>query len=187
MGVDAGDRLRGGVLIGAALAVLAAGGWWWWDAAPVVDPTAAPTPPSALADLPVPGPLATVQVEIAPGTGRIIGLTQVPDHGDPDVGLPTFTDTLWRERLVLVPGQPPVSRDSLPDGARHLFQYRCSGNGQLLVTIIHDEQYTENRQTACDGDLGSLELPDPLVRTRLYLSAVEPGPVELEAQLVALP
>ncbi|MBO4162131.1 hypothetical protein [Micromonospora antibiotica] len=187
MGVERGgsDRLRGAVLAGAALFALVGGGWWWSAAAPAVDPvgsagTVSPAP-SALAE-------ATRRVVVLDSrTGRVLGSTELPgSSGDPDVGLPTFTDTMWRERMTLVSGRAPVLRESAPDGARHLFQYRCSGDGTLLVSVLHDDP-PQRRQADCDGELVAWELTGPLGGTRLEFSAVGPGSVELEAQVVALP
>ncbi|MGC5017477.1 hypothetical protein [Micromonospora sp. DT47] len=198
MSVEAGDRLRGGVLAGAALFALVAGGWWWRAAAPATGPApaAGSTPPSPDRGAPDPAGVLDGVLAASPDSavrirvdqdGRIVESTVLPDGpGDPDLGLPRFTDTMWRERLVLVPGQPPERRESPPDGVRHLLQYRCTGDGELLIAVVH-APYLDTSQTACDGELGSLVLPDAEVATRLDLSAVGPGPIEAEVQLVALP
>ncbi|MEU5937648.1 hypothetical protein ABZ807_00445 [Micromonospora sp. NPDC047548] len=197
MGDDTGDRLRGGVLAGAALLALVAGGWWWRANAPATGPDRAagasrpsPSPdrsPSdprrALEEALVASPGTTVRVRIDSETGRIIDATGMPGD-DSEVGLPLFADTLWRERLTLVPGGEPVRRDSIADGARHMVQYRCTGDGELLISIVHAPS-TDTSRTTCDGELGSLELPDPEASTRIDLSAVA-GRIEVEAQLVVL-
>ncbi|MEV4842054.1 hypothetical protein AB0K20_02300 [Micromonospora matsumotoense] len=184
MGVEVGggDRLRGAVLAVAALLALVGGGWWWSATAPATHPAAAVSPgPSGGAE-------ATRRVVVIdPRTGRVLKSTELPGaSGDPDVGLPRFTDTWWRERMTLVAGRPPVRRESPPDGVRHLLQFRCSGDGTLLVSFLHDEP-PQQRRTACDGELVAWELPGPDGRTRLEFSAVGPGSVELEAQVVVVP
>ncbi|MEU1754666.1 hypothetical protein ABZ436_18635 [Micromonospora matsumotoense] len=187
MGVEVGgnDRLRGAVLAGAALLALVAGGWWWSATAPA-------TGPAGMLATPPPGPStgaeATRRVVVFDvRTGRVLESTELPGvSGDPDVGLPTFTDTWWRERMTLVAGRSPVRRESPADGARHLLQYRCSGDGTLLVSILHDDPPLQ-RRTACDGELVAWELTGPDGRTRLEFSAVGPGSVELEAQVVVVP
>ncbi|WP_328342351.1 hypothetical protein [Micromonospora sp. NBC_00421] len=186
MGVEAGggDRLRGAVLAGAVLLALLGGGWWWSATAPATGRTGTATvSPESSARTE-----ATRRVVVIdPRTGRVLESTELPGaSGDPDVGLPTFTDTRWRERMTLVAGRAPVRRESVADGARHLFQYRCSGDGTLLISILHDDP-PERRQTDCDGELVAWELTGPDGLTRLEFSAVGPGSVELEAQVVAVP
>ncbi|WKU02756.1 hypothetical protein [Micromonospora sp. HUAS LYJ1] len=187
MGVDrgGGDRLRGAVLAGAALLALGGGGWWWSATAPAVDPVGSA---ATVSPQPSVGAEATRRVVVIDArTGRVLGATELPGtSGDPDVGLPTFTDTTWRERMTLVSGRAPVRRESAPDGARHLFQYRCSGDGTLLISVLHDDP-PQHRRTACDGELVAWELRGPDGGTRLEFSVVGPGSVELEAQVVAVP
>ncbi|MFI9642812.1 hypothetical protein ACIG87_22585 [Micromonospora sp. NPDC051925] len=181
--VDGGDRLRGAVLAGAVLLALVGGGWWWSATAPTTGPVGAVSPqPSAGTEAPRRG-----VVMIDARTGRVLASTELPSaSGDPDVGLPTFTDTRWRERMTLVAGRAPVRRESPADGVRHLFQYRCSGDGTLLVAILHDDP-PQRRQIDCDGELVAWELTGQGGRTRLEFSAVGPGSVELEAQVVVVP
>ncbi|MEV0805585.1 hypothetical protein [Micromonospora sp. NPDC050200] len=196
MGDRADDRLRGGVLAVAALLALAAGGGWWRATAPATGPhpVAVGTsprgvgpsgPPENLDEVLAADPGTAVRVVIDAETGRVLERTELPGDGHA-VRLPRFTDTLWRERLTLTPGQRPVRRESLADGARHLLQYRCTGRGELLISIVHGS-YRDTGRTTCDGELIGLELPDPLAPTRIEFSAVAPGPVEAEAQLVTVP
>ncbi|MFJ6196034.1 hypothetical protein [Micromonospora sp. NPDC092111] len=187
MGVEGGtgDRLRGVVLAGAVLLVLAGGGWWWWANAPATGGAARAAPTASPARSTPQDAARRVVIDVR--TGRVVGSTALSGPaGDPDVGLPSFTDTMWRERMTLVPGRPPVRRESPADGARHLLQYRCSGGGALLISILHDRR-TEHRQSDCDGELVVLDPTGADGRTRLEFSAVQSGPVELEAQVVALP
>ncbi|WFE62662.1 hypothetical protein [Micromonospora sp. WMMD714] len=187
MGVEVGggDRLRGAVLAGAALVALLTGGWWWSASAPTTAPAGAVR---AVTPRPSAGVEATRRVVVLDlRTGRVLESTELTGgSGDPDVGLPTFTDTQWRERMTLGSGGVPVRRESAADGARHLLQYRCSGDGTLLVSVLHDDP-PHRRQADCDGELVAWELTGPDGRTRLEFSAVGPGPVELEAQVVAVP
>ncbi|MBQ0892006.1 hypothetical protein KBX37_02635 [Micromonospora sp. U56] len=201
------DRLRGGLLAAAALLAVTAGGWWWWAGAPAtgrrgVAVGTSPPPrgvvpsrsPETLNEVLAAHPDAAVRVRID-GSGRVIEATELPGDTD-DLALPRFTDTLLRERLTLIPGQKPVRRESLADGARHLLQYRCTGPGELLISIIQGPTLN-TAQSTCDGELGQLDLPHPMepefltpeqvAPTRIELSAVGPRPVEVAAQLVALP
>ncbi|MEH1055787.1 hypothetical protein V6U89_11320 [Micromonospora sp. CPCC 206171] len=201
------DRLRGGLLAAAALLAVTAGGWWWWAEAPAIGPrtvaVSASAPPRGVVPSRSPQTLnealaahpdAAVRVRLD-RSGRVIEATELPGEGS-DLALPRFTDTLWREHLTLIPGQEPVRRESLADGARHLLQYRCTGPGELLVSIIQGPTMN-TAQSTCDGVLGELDLPHPmepeflmpeqLAPTRIELSAVGPRPVEVAAQLVALP
>ncbi|MEH0828829.1 MULTISPECIES: hypothetical protein [unclassified Micromonospora] len=194
----ADDRLRGGLLVAAALLAVTAGGWWWWAEAPATGPrgvavgTSPPLrgvvpsrSPRTLDEVLAANPGTTARVHIDAETGRVIEATELPGE-DGEVGLPRFTDTLWRERLTLIPGQEPVRRQSLADGARHLLQYRCAGAGELQVSIDYGSS-TDTARTTCDGGLGAFDLPDRTAPIRIELSAVGPGPVAVAAQLVALP
>ncbi|MGK5445442.1 hypothetical protein ACSNN7_26945 [Micromonospora sp. URMC 105] len=191
------DRLRGGLLAVAALLALTAGGWWWWAEAPATDPRgvavgtspplrgAVPSrSPQTLDEVLAANPGAAVRVHVD-GSGRVIEATALPGE-DGEVALPRFTDTLWRERLTLLPGQEPVRRQSAADGARHLLQYRCTGAGELAISIDHGPG-TDTARTTCNGGLGEFDLPDPTAPIRIEFSAVGARPVELAAQLVALP
>lgn len=190
------DWLRGGLLAVAALLAVTAGGWWWWAEAPATGPgpVAVGTSPPPRGAVPSRSPLTLDEVLAAnPGvavrvdaeTGRVVEATELPGE-EGEAGLPRFTDTLWRERLTLIPGREPVRRQSVVDGARHLLQYRCTGAGELSISIDHGPG-TDTARTTCDGGLGSFDLPDPTAPVRIEFSAVGPGPVELAAQLVALP
>lgn len=191
---EAEDRLRGGVLVATALLVLAGGGWWWQSAAPAAGPPPRPAalrsvdadPERVRDELLAADPRASVRIHVG-ADGRILDQTVLPaQRRGPDIGLPWFTDTLWRDRLVLVPGRPPERRDALPDGAAHLFQYRCSGPGVLALSIWRGP-LPQHRRVPCDGGFAEVELspqPQPL---RLDLASVGPGAIEVEAQLVAVP
>ncbi|MEU4713401.1 hypothetical protein AB0F73_07075 [Micromonospora purpureochromogenes] len=208
MGDRADDRLRGGLLAAAALLAVAAGGAWWWVNSPATGPpgvavgaSGAPRgvvpsrSPETLDEVLAAHPGTAVRVHIDAETGRVIEATELPGEGS-DLALPRFTDTLWREHLTVIPGQEPVRRESLPDGARHLLQYRCTGPGELLISIIRGPN-TDTARTTCDGELGELNLPHPTepepalpaqsAPTRIEFSAVGPPPVQVQAQLVAVP
>ncbi|SCE80473.1 hypothetical protein GA0074696_0963 [Micromonospora purpureochromogenes] len=204
----ADDRLRGGLLAAATLLAVAVGGGWWWANSPATGPhgvalgaSAAPRgvvpsrSPQTLDEVLAANPGTAVRVHIDAETGRVIEATELPGEAG-DLALPGFTDTLWREHMTLAPGEEPVRRESLVDGARQLLQYRCTGPGELLISIIRGPNM-DTSQTNCDGELGELELPEwmepgdappeqPLLN-RVEFSAVGPRPVQVEAQLVAVP
>lgn len=207
MDEGADDRLRGGLLAAATLLTVAAGGGWWWANSPATGPPgvpvgASPAPrgvvpsrsPETLDEVLAAHPGTAVRVHVDE-TGRVIDATELAGEAG-DLALPGFTDTLWREHLTLTPGEEPVRRESLVDGVRQLLQYRCTGPGDLLISIIRGPNM-DTSQTTCDGELGELELPEPMepgdappeqpLLNRVEFSAVGPRPVQVEAQLVALP
>ncbi|WP_446211686.1 hypothetical protein [Micromonospora sp. IBSANI012] len=208
MDEGADDRLRGGLLAAATLLAVAVGGGWWWANSPATGPAGVPVgvgaaprgvvpsrSPETLDEVLAANPGTAVRVHIDAETGRVIEATELPGEAG-DLALPGFTDTLWREHMTLTPGGEPVRRESLVDGARQLLQYRCTGPGDLLISIIRGPNMVTS-QTTCDGELGELELPEPMepgdappeqpLLNRVEFSAAGPQPVRVEAQLVAVP
>ena len=203
----ADDRLRGGLLAVAALLAVTTGAAWWWANSPATGPPgvavgASPPPrgvvpsrsPETLDEVLAAHPGTAVRVHVD-ADGRVIEATELPGEAG-DLALPGFTDTLWREHLTLTPGEEPVRRESLADGTRHLLQYRCTGPGELLISIVRGPNM-DTARTTCGGELGELELPEPMEPgdappeqpplNRVEFSAVGPRPVQVEAQLVAVP
>ncbi|WP_422737248.1 hypothetical protein ACN263_28140 [Micromonospora sp. WMMD729] len=206
----ADDRARSVVLIGTALAALAVGGWWWHAAAPA--PVAGPVSPPAstpsvsteldrvLARL---EPEARVTVRIDSETGEAVRVDSDPrtatdpERGavadlDADVGvlvpgsdLPSFRGTIWREERELAPGEERT-RQASDDGSRFLLQYRCTRPGALAVTSTGAEIAGPPR-IDCDGTLASARVLPGGGPFRVSLSAVGDQPIDVAAQLVALP
>ncbi|MFF4878478.1 hypothetical protein [Micromonospora sp. NPDC000668] len=215
MDSEADDRLRSAVLAGVALAALAVGGWWWRAAAPAptagpatAAPTAGPTVSTALDRVlasGVPGEGVTALVD--PETGEATEVRRAPGvsidpetgwitdidgdsgefffQGDASGGLPRFSETIWRERATLTPGQP-VTRQSADDGARYLLQYRCTGPGAMLL-VITGAQIAGSPRVDCDGTVSVSEVDATGGLIRVSLSTAGEQPVEVEAQLAALP
>ncbi|MGQ5259283.1 hypothetical protein ACTWLT_00850 [Micromonospora sp. ZYX-F-536] len=210
MDAAADDRLRSAVLAGVTLAALAVGGWWWRTAAPapVAGPVGPPTAePSVSTELErvmataVPGERVTVRVDpetgegfrvqsapramIDPTTGMITDIDGDPGLLFSEGDLPSFRETIWREQRELVPGQG-MTRQSTDDGARYLLQYRCTRPGAMAVTSTGAEIAGPPR-IDCDGMIASAEVLPGGGPFRVSLSAVGDRPVDVEAQLVALP
>ncbi|MEU7927288.1 hypothetical protein [Micromonospora sp. NPDC049107] len=211
MDAGADDRLRSAVLVGAALAALAVGGWWWHAAAPapVAGPVSSPVvAPSVSTELEriltriEPGERG-VTVRIDPETGEAVRVggnsriaidaeTGATADVDGDVGilvpgsdLPSFRNTIWREQRELAPGEERT-RQASDDGSRFLLQYRCTRPGTLAVTSTGAEIAGPPR-IDCDGTLASARLLPGGGPFRVSLSAVGDQPIDVEAQLVALP
>ncbi|WP_410814616.1 hypothetical protein [Micromonospora sp. 067-2] len=202
----ADDRLRSAVLVGVTLAVVAVGGWWWWAAAPV--PTAGSAgPPTAEPSVSTEteGALASgvpdarvmmrlddvtgdaVRAVVDPATGAITDIQGDPSMLFPAGDLPLFHQTIWREQRELTPGQG-VTRQSTSanDGARYLLQYRCTRPGTLAVTSTGAE-ITGPPRIDCDGTIASAEVMPGSGPFRVSLSAIGGQPIDVQAQLVALP
>ncbi|MCG5472251.1 hypothetical protein LADH09A_006290 [Micromonospora sp. LAH09] len=213
MDTTADDRLRSAVLAGAAVAVLAAGGWWWQVAAPTptarsaapseTEPSVGPsvsTPLERALFTGVPGERLTVRVddggevvsipdgvrtEIDPETGKIVDiegdLAAFFFQGD----LPSFQETIWRERSAVASGQSVV-RQAAGDGGRHLLQYRCTRPGTMLVTLS-GAGLAGPSQIDCDGKIASAEVLAHGRPFRVSLTSIGDGEIDVQAQLVALP
>ncbi|MFY1618169.1 hypothetical protein [Micromonospora sp. WMMD736] len=204
------DRLRSAVLVGMALGALAVGGWWWRAAAPA--PVAGPVRPPASTPsvstemdrvLARVEPEARVTVRIDAETGEAVEVRSDrrvvvdPETGevadlDADVGvlvpgsdLPSFRSTIWREQRELTPGEART-RQASDDGSRFLLQYRCTRPGTLAVTSTGAEIAGPPR-IDCDGTLASARVLPGGGPFRVSLSAVGDRPIDVEAQLVALP
>ncbi|MGK5743194.1 hypothetical protein [Micromonospora sp. URMC 103] len=210
--MDAGDRLRGGVLIGAAVLALAVGGSWWRAHAPAIGPV--PASGAARAGgagsgeggaVDRPGPEVRVQVDaetgevlrvdgrpevsIDPATGMVTDVGGAPGElfyrPDPDGGLPRFTMTIWRVDETLVPGSPVV-RQATDAGGRYLLQYRCVRPGTLRVRVT-GAQIDAPTRVDCDGSVTTARVAPTSGPLRVSLSAVGNGPIVAQAQLVELP
>ncbi|MET8279761.1 hypothetical protein [Micromonospora sp. NPDC005174] len=206
MDAAADDRLRSVVLVGVALAALALGGWWWRAAAPapVGPPVVAPSVSTELERIVASGvPEDRVTVWVDPQTGEAVRLggdrgrvieleTDASADTGADVGvlvpgsdLPSFRDTIWREQRELAPGEERT-RQASDDGARYLLQYRCTRPGTLAVTSTGAEIVGPPR-IDCDGTLASAQVLPGGGPFRVSLSAVGDRPIDVQAQLVALP
>ncbi|MFG1881227.1 hypothetical protein [Micromonospora sp. NPDC049102] len=203
------DRLRSAVLVGVALAALALGGWWWRAAAPapvagpVGRPVVAPSVSTELERIVASGvPEERVTVWVDPQTGEAVrvggdrgrvielGTDASADNGAegvlvPGSDLPSFRDTIWREQRELAPGEERT-RQASDDGARYLLQYRCTRPGTLAVTSTGAEIVGPPR-IDCDGTLASAQVLPGGGPFRVSLSAVGDRPIDVQAQLVALP
>ncbi|MFC0503848.1 hypothetical protein [Micromonospora costi] len=209
---DAGARLRGGVLIGAAVLALLAGGWWWQANAPASGPAPvagaaggagsapgarrAPERPESVARVVVDAETGEVLradglpgVSIDPRTGMVTDVGGAPGElfyrPDPEGGLPRFALTTWRVAETLVPGSPVV-RQASDDGGRYLLQYRCVRPGTLRVRVT-GAQIDAPSRVDCDGTVTTARVAPTSGPIRVSLSAVGNGPIVAEAQLVALP
>ncbi|MCG5452746.1 MULTISPECIES: hypothetical protein [Micromonospora] len=214
MDATADDRLRSVVLFGAAAAVLVVGGWWWRAAAPAS--TAGTGIPSAAA-LPSVGPSVSTRMErllaaaqpderltvrMDPDTGEVLRVRSGPRlvidpatgsisdiEGDPRAlfsagDLPLFQETIWREQRDLAPGQE-VTRQAGNHGARYLLQYRCTRPGTMAVTS-DEAKINGPVRIDCDGTIANAEVLPGGGPFQVSLSAVD-RPIDIEAQLVALP
>ncbi|MFG1916472.1 hypothetical protein [Micromonospora sp. NPDC048898] len=208
MDVTAEERLRSAVLFGATVAVLVAGGWWWRSAAPspVAEPAGATTAPAVGPSVSTPldralvrGGELTARVDgeavvravdapravVDPANGKIIDI-----EGDPSWlffrgELPSFRETIWRERTVLVPGQRVVRQAGGGD-SRYLLQYRCTRPGNLSVTVFGGELAGPS-EIDCDGTITTTEVLPHGRPFRVSLSTVGVREIDVEAQLVGLP
>ncbi|MEU8211097.1 hypothetical protein AB0B85_18110 [Micromonospora sp. NPDC049044] len=210
MDATADERLRSAVLFGAAVAVLVAGGWWWRSAAPspAARPTGAATAPAVRPSVSTELDRALVRsaevtARVDAETGRTVGALDAPRamvdpatgmitdiEGDPSWlffqgELPPFSDTIWREQSVLVPGQRVVRQAGGGD-ARHLLQYRCTRPGTLTVTLF-DAELAGPSEIDCDGTTTSAQVLSHGNPFRVTLSTVGLREIDVEAQLVALP
>ncbi|MCI4063090.1 hypothetical protein MRQ36_11070 [Micromonospora sp. R77] len=133
MGVQAEDRVRGALLAGLAVAVLAVGGWWWRGCAPATGPVTARTEPTPASGAPLDRLLVTVDSEdgrVLPGPEETLVLHQEPD-GRAEVPSP-----VWVERSHLDGTGPPLVRQTNPSaGERHLLLVGCTGPGKLTVSF----------------------------------------------------
>ncbi|MCF0093498.1 hypothetical protein [Micromonospora sp. MH99] len=208
--MDAADgRLRSAVLAGVTLAALAVGGWWWRAAAPtpMAGPVGVPSAePSVSTELErvlargVPEGRVTVRVDpetgeavrvesrsplVDPATGTVVDLGDDQGVLSPGSDLPSFRMMVWREQRELTPGQE-VTRQSADDGSRYLLQYRCTRPGTLAVTGT-GAGIAGPPRIDCDGTLASAEVLPGGGPFRVTLSAVGDEPIDVQAQLVALP
>ncbi|MET8039646.1 hypothetical protein ABZU25_02130 [Micromonospora sp. NPDC005215] len=210
MDATADERLRSAVLFGATVAVLVAGGWWWHVAAPspVARPAGAAATPAVVSSVSTALDRAVVRsgevrVRVDAETGEVVRALDAPRamidpatgeitdiEGDPSWlffqgELPSFRDTIWRERMALVPGQRVVRQAGGGD-SRQLLQYRCTRPGTLLVTLF-DAELVGPSEIDCDGTTTSAQVLSHGNPFRVSLSTVGLREIDVEAQLVALP
>ncbi|WBB55404.1 hypothetical protein [Verrucosispora sp. WMMD573] len=194
MDVDAIHRLRGALLAGVAVAVLALGGWWWRAEAPQAQTGVglAPGGSSAAPDWrqnPVTGavvPEPTSRIVIDPGTGAVIAPADgtVTSSGVAD-GWRSANDLVWTESARLSSGGAVVRQTLLERGERHLLWLRCTGPGELLVAVS-GARSAAPMTVGCDGGQVLMELTGTGAAARLSFSPAGSQPVQIEARLVAL-
>ncbi|WP_320067810.1 hypothetical protein [Micromonospora sp. RTGN7] len=207
MGGDVVDRLRGGGLAALAVLVVAAGGGWWRAQAPTVGPSGG----SAAAS---PGPgdgsdvtggserigsgrpaadgrrRATTRMAVIDGaTGKVIAEGVLDTRHDENLGggSDRTSPTVWRARLTVRPGLPPQRRVLRPARAwPHLLEYRCVGQGQLLLVSVHSGR-PESRNAPCDGTAAAmfLNVGDGPIRIE-FAATPGGGPAVVDARLAAL-
>ncbi|MFD2766636.1 hypothetical protein [Micromonospora eburnea] len=180
----ADERVRGVLLAGLALAVLAVGVWWWRDSAPVVGAVDASPSPSTRTS---PEHLFLVD----PDTGQVLpGPELDPDEAvvvqqEPDVPPATVVSDIWVARSHLLPGDAPlVQQAARSPGERHLLTVSCTGSGMLAVTFTGSEEDDTPLRTTCPARL----LTQPLTASGgplLVRFTVADGEVDLDARLVA--
>ncbi|MEU8328329.1 hypothetical protein [Micromonospora sp. NPDC048839] len=210
MDATAEGRLRSAVLFGATAALLVAGGWWWRSAAPApvarppgtaATPVAGPSVSTPLERALVRGIGATARVDgetgavvravdapravLDPASGEIIDIEGDPSWLFFQGELPSFRETIWQERAVLVPRQRIVRQAGGGD-SRYLLQYRCTRPGTLSVTVIEAESAGPS-EIDCDGTITSAEVFSHGRPFRVSLSTGGVREIDIEAQLVGLP
>ncbi|MEU5913413.1 hypothetical protein [Micromonospora sp. NPDC047527] len=214
MDAEVGHRLRSAVLAGVVVAALVVGGWWWRAAAPhptegsarpsTAEPSEQPTVSTALERVlasgapdgpvrvridPETGEVSEVQtrprVVIDPATGMITDVEGTPGDSFRSGDLPMFKATIWRERKELTSGRG-VTRQSADDGVRHLLQYRCTRPGTLVVAVTGADMTGPSR-IDCDGTIATAEVFPTGGPIRVSLSTAGERPIDVQAQLVALP
>ncbi|MFF0150848.1 hypothetical protein [Micromonospora sp. NPDC005203] len=210
MDATAEGRLRSTVLFGATVAVLVAGGWWWRSAAPspLAGPAGAATAPAVGPSVSTPLDLPLVRgggltARVDGETGAVVRAVDIPRavldpasgeiidiEGDPSWlffqgELPSFRETIWQERAVLVPRQRIVRQAGGGD-SRYLLQYRCTRPGTLSVTVFEAESAGPS-EIDCDGVITSAEVLSGGRPFRVTLSTGGVHEIDIEAQLVGLP
>ncbi|MDO3703734.1 hypothetical protein Q3W71_18880 [Micromonospora sp. C28SCA-DRY-2] len=194
-----GDRLRTGVLAGLAVAALVAGGAWWRANAPATGPLS--TVPAAPAASPAPRSEVvvgdsdrSVTFRVDPVTGAALRLDRQPEPGavepfwryDDDGWLDRPDDLIWRERATVTPQRPVTRQTATEYGARHVLQFRCTGPGELLVSVL-GARAGDPLTSGCDGSLVTTQAISRGGPLRVTLSAAGAEPVRVEARLIAVP
>lgn len=195
----AGDRLRAGVLAGLAVAALVAGGSWWRANAPVTGPPS--TAPSAPSGSPAPRSEVvisdsdrSVTFRVDPVTGAAMRMDPQPDAGavepfrryDDDGWLDRPGDLIWRERATLTQERPVTRQTATGYGARHVLQFRCTGPGELRVSVL-GARAGDPLTSGCDGSLVITQAISRGGQLRVTLSTAGAEPVRVEARLTAVP
>ncbi|MGS2613076.1 hypothetical protein ACVCAH_00865 [Micromonospora sp. LZ34] len=191
-----GDRLRTGVLAGLAVAALVTGGWWWRANEPVNPPPAAP--PAAASDsrrqVAVRDSDRALTFRVDPATGAalpvdrqsVVGPVESFPRYDDDGWLDRPDDLVWRERATLTRERPVTRQADRQYGARHVLQFRCTGPGELLVTVV-GARAGDPLTSGCDGSLVTTQVTGRGGPLRVTLSTAGAEPVRVEARLVAVP
>jgi hypothetical protein len=187
----AGGRLRGVVLVAAALGALVGGGWWWGASAPgstpAPDRAAAEPSPSRVLVNPDPG----MVLRIDSATGTVLQIESFPQRYpalQADEALPKFSGgTVSRKLLRLGRTNTAVSW-SVParDGDRYLLQYGCVGLGELRVGVRGAKEQLPTLPAKCDGSPHGAEV---VAAGGLIISAARESrfPIEVGVQLIVLP
>ncbi|MEV4543013.1 hypothetical protein [Micromonospora echinaurantiaca] len=194
----AGDRLRAGVLAGLAVAALIAGGSWWRANAPVTGPpstapTATPASPAPRFEV-VGDPERSVTFRVDPVTGAAMRMDPQPGAGavepfrryDDDGWLDRPGELIWRERTTLTQERPVTRQTATGYGARHVLQFRCTGPGELRVSVL-GARAGDPLTSGCDGSLVTTQAISRGGPLRVTLSTAGAEPVRVEARLVAVP
>ncbi|MCW3841648.1 hypothetical protein ONA70_16225 [Micromonospora yasonensis] len=180
------DRVRTALLAGLAAAALATGASWWQGSAPALGPIEPSPSPSRDAFL-QPG----VRL-VDPATGQVLAGSDPEEpvvvHVRPTDPLVTGGGAveLWHERSQLVPGSPPLARQSsTSDVGQYMLTVRCSGPGAVIIEFSGARYDLPPSNVRCgDGSQSSVveSAGGPLL---VRFSAVE-GEVDLDARLVQL-
>lgn len=189
---ESGDRLRTGVLAGLAVAALATGGWWWRANEPVDPPPAAASDSRRQVAVRDSDRALTFRVDPATGAALPVDRPSAVDPVEPfrryddDGWLDRPDDLVWRERATLTPQRPVTRQADRQYGARHVLQFRCTGPGELLVSVV-GARAGDPLTSGCDGSLVTTEVTGRGGPLRVVLSTAGTEPVRVEARLVAVP
>ncbi|MFG2055414.1 hypothetical protein ACGFI9_15445 [Micromonospora sp. NPDC048930] len=179
------DRVRTALLAGLTAAALAAGGWWWQGSAPALGPTGPSPSPSRDAFL-EPG------VRLAdPVLGEVLPSSDPGDRVVVHVGPSDPPGTgaaleLWHERSHLVPGRPPLARQSsTADVGQYLLSVRCSGPGAVVVEFSGAGYDPPPSNVRC-GEGSASSVVESTGSPLLVRFSAEEGEVDLDARLAQL-
>ncbi|MEU6078034.1 hypothetical protein [Micromonospora sp. NPDC047074] len=100
--------------------------------------------------------------------------------------LASFPNTIWTSRGALGSTEKLVEQASAGWGARHLFQYRCVGSGELLI-VFDGVRTPVPIKSACDGSVRSAEITARGGPFQVTMASANADLIRVSAQLVALP